>query len=166
MQKISRWLPLLLALALLLTACGGETQPPVQEDDGPTINYEDYVKPVTDRRITDLITAEEISAFLGYSVSEIDGATESVVSYQSADGMHTITLVLEKMTRTDFDAIIANPDATWTFKEGVGEIAYWDVAHTELIGYENGYAISMSVTNIADAVMVSIVDTVLGRVSV
>lgn len=165
MKKICRWLPLLLAFTLLLTACGGDAQPPAEEDDGPTINYEDYVKPVTDRTVTDLITAEEITAFLGYSVSEMDGATDSVVSYQSADGMHTITLALENMTRADFDAIIANPDVTWTLKEGVGEVAYWDTLHTELIGYANGYAVSMSVSNIADAVMVSIVDTVLRRVS-
>ena len=57
MKKASKRLWICLALTLLLTACGEPAAPPAAEDEGPTVNYEDYVQSVTDRKITDLISA-------------------------------------------------------------------------------------------------------------
>ena len=166
MNKASKRLWICLALTLLLTACGEPAAPPAAEDEGPTVNYEDYIQSVTDRKITDLISAAEASNILGYAVNVMGSASDSTVSFQSEDGRHTITLTLENMTRSDFDVIASNPGVNWTPQEGLGEAAYWDGPHTELIAYQNGYAVSMSVYNIADAAMVSIVETVLGRLHV
>ena len=163
MKRIAKWTALLLALALLTTACGGEQ--PADEDNGPTINYNDYVKPVTDRKIGDLITLDEVSAALGYSVAQTGSYTDSTVSYQSEDGLHMITLTLENMTRGDFDNITSDPAVVWMLQEGLGEVAYWDTPHTELIAYQNGYAVSMSVYNIADAAMLQIMETILTRLN-
>ena len=53
MNKASKRLWICLALTLLLTACGETAAPPAAEDEGPTVNYEDYIQSVTDRKITD-----------------------------------------------------------------------------------------------------------------
>lgn len=162
MKLLWKWFSLLLALTLMLTACGGET-PPADEDDGPDVNYEDYVQSVVDRKITDCITQAQVEAQLGYAVNVVGSLNDSTVSYQSEDGRHTLTLTMENMTRGQFDAITTDTSVVWTFQEGLGETAYWDTPHTELIAYQDGYGVSMSVYNIADAAMVGIMEIVLNN---
>lgn len=156
-----------LAAMLLLTACGNESgsdrkNKHTTTTTGATVNYEDYVTPVVDRKIKDCITVDEINGLLvNYTVSESGYATDSRVSYTSEDGLHTIMLTLENMTRGDFDAIAANPAVGWIALPEVGEAVYWNSNQTELIAYENGYAFSMSVQNITNAAMIGITEIVL-----
>ena len=157
MRMTVKLLTLLLATALLLCACGQETpaEPDVQ------IDYNDYVSPVVDRKVADCITREQIVAQLGYDVDVVSSFTDSSITYQSADSAHMLTLTLENMTRDAFDAIVTNPEVSWTALPELGATAYWNADHTELIAYENGYAFSMSVQWIADQAMISITSLVL-----
>ena len=164
MKRMTKWVALLLALMLLATACGGEQQP-AEEDNTPNIDYNDYIKPVTDRKIGDLIALSEVSDALGYAVTQTGSNTDSTVSFQSEDGRHMITLTLENRTQSEFDAIISAPSAVWTPQEGISETVYWNQPHTELIAYRNGYAVSMSVYNIADAAMLQMMGMILDRLN-
>lgn len=161
----------LLAAVLLLTGCGkagngSDSKKDSNKTTGATVNYEDYVTPVVDRKIKDCISVDEINELLGslmlsYTMSEYGYATDSKVSYESEDGTRTITLTLENMTREDFDAIAANPDVGWIALDDLGEAAYWNRNQTELIAYENGYALSMAVQNIANAAMIGMTEIIL-----
>ena len=144
MKSIHRVWLLLLAAVLLLSACGEPADTPAapEEDPGPSINYEDYVKPVVDRKVGDLMTPEELSAIMSVEVSPII-TTDSSITYQSENGHYMVTILLENRTRAAFDAMVANT-TVWTSVEGVGEAAYWGVEQTELVAYQSGYAVSVS----------------------
>ena len=94
----------------------------------------------------------------------VGGYSDSTVMYYSDDGNHTITLTLENMTREAFDAIVAMPEVNWIALPELGE-AYWNSDQTELIAYQNGYAFSMSVQNIANAAMIGMTEIVLDSLS-
>lgn len=146
MKYFHRVFLLLLALTMLFTACGAPAESPAtpEEDSGPSINYEDYIQPVVDRRVGDLIPVEELSTIMSVEVAPIDAATtDSVITYQSENGYYTVTMVLEKRTRDEFDALVADT-TVWTALPGVGEAAYWGVDQIELVAYQNGYALSVS----------------------
>ena len=171
MNKISRIGAIVLAAVLLLTACGKGDKSDKKDQQtatttGAVINYEDYITPVVDRKITDCITVEQINGLLieyaySYRMSLQDGYTDSVAMYQSEDGLHTITLTLENMTAESFEAIATNPVVGWIALPEVGEKVYWNSNQTELIAYENGYAFSMAVQNMPNAVMVGMAEIVL-----
>lgn len=168
----------LLAAVLLLTGCGkagngADSKKDSNKTTGATVNYEDYVTPVVDRKIKDCITVDEINALfdelgLSYNMVEDPYPTDSTVKYHSNDG-RTITLMLENITREQFDARVAsNPNYGWidlaNYDLGgayVGEAAYWNGDQSELIAYENGYAFSMSVQNIANAAMIGMTEIIL-----
>jgi hypothetical protein len=166
MKKITNILLMLLAMTLVLTACGeaggdsdkkGTTT--TTEDAGPNINYEDYIDPVVDRKVGDYITAAELSTLMSVEVSPII-TTDSVVTYQSENGYYMVTLALENKTRAEFDAMIAeNP--VWTSQSGLGEVAYWGVDQTELIAYQDGYAVSVSGYHVIPGCIQSIMQRLL-----
>lgn len=176
MHKIYRVALVMLAAVLLLTACGKKGGSSKDSDKkggttGASINYEDYITPVVDRKITDCISVEQINGLLsdyGYSyrMNQQDGYTDSVAMYQSEDGVHTITLTLENMARDSFDAIATDPTIGWIALTELGEAVYWNGDQTELIAYQNGYAFSMSVWNMPNAVMLGMAELVLQKLSV
>ena len=148
MMKTAKIAALLLAALLLLTGCGGGDSSDkggtttTTADTGPSINYEDYIDPVVDRSVADLITAEELSALMSVEVTPVI-TTDSVVTYQSEGGYYMVTVALENKTRAAFDAMVA--DAGYeTALPGVGEAAYWSADQMELIAYQDGYAVSVS----------------------
>lgn len=146
MKKMIKLLSLMLAATLLFAACGGTAPEPSgdknkDEDTGPSINYEDYIDPVVDRKVADLITAEELSDLMDVEVA-LTQSTDSEVYYQSENGYYIVRLLLENQTREEFDALVADT-AVWTPLEGVGEAAYWTADQTELVAYQNGYAVSV-----------------------
>ena len=146
MNYFHRVFLVLLALTMLLTACGAPAETPVapEEDPGPSINYEDYIKPVVDRRVSDLMTAEDLSAIMSVEVAPMEAATtDSTITYQSENGYFTVTLMMEKRTRDEFDALVADT-TLWTPLSGVGEAACWGPDQIELVAYQNGYALSVS----------------------
>ena len=146
MNYFHRVFLVLLALTMLLTACGAPAETPVapEEDPGPSINYEDYIKPVVDRRVSDLMTAEDLSAIMSVEVAAVPTATfDSSITYQSENGYFTVTLMMEKRTRDEFDALVADT-TLWTPLSGVGEAACWGPGQIELVAYQNGYALSVS----------------------
>ena len=166
MKNVYRIIIVALAAVLLLTACGKEDKTDQQDNGtsttGATIHYEDYITPVVDRKITDCIDVEQINALLAtYTVNEAGYTTDSRVFYTSEDGLHTIMLTLENMTAEDFDAIATNPDVVWIALPEVGEMVYWNSNQTELIAYKNGYALSMSVQNIANSAMTGMAEIIL-----
>lgn len=150
MKKLPALLLALLLLATCATACGEQVDPPVvnEEDDdpAPSINYEDYIKPVVDRKVSDCITEAELSAMMDVEVKlMID--TASAATYQSDNGYYMVTLALESRTRDEFDTMVADT-AIWTPHAGVGEVAYWGVGQTEIVAYQSGYAVSVSGNNV------------------
>jgi len=144
MKKILALLLAMLMLMMGLAACGETADAPdtPEEDPGPSINYEDYVKPVVDRRVEDLITPEELSAIMTVDVTPVV-TTDSSVTYQSENGYYMVTMMMENRTRTEFDAMVADT-TVWTPLEGVGEAAWWSTGQTELVAYQSGYALSVS----------------------
>ena len=82
MKKILALLLAMLMLMMGLAACGETADAPdtPEEDPGPSINYEDYVKPVVDRRVEDLITPEELSAIMTVDVTPIVTTDSSVTA--------------------------------------------------------------------------------------
>lgn len=165
MHKTVKLLPLLLALSLLLAACGGgagdshSDTTTTTEDAGPDINYEDYIDPVVDRKVGDLITAEELSTLMSVEVTAVI-TTDSVVTYQSENGYYMVTLALENKTRAEFDTMIAeNP--VWTPQSGLGEAAYWGAEQAELIAYQDGYAVSVSGYHVIPGCLQSIMQRLL-----
>lgn len=148
MKKLPALLLALLLLATCATACGEQADPPVvnEEDPAPSINYEDYIKPVVDRKVSDCITEAELSAMMDVEVKlMID--TASAATYQSDNGYYMVTLALESRTRDEFDTMVADA-AIWTPHAGVGEVAYWGVGQTEIVAYQSGYAVSVSGNNV------------------
>lgn len=146
MKKMLKLLALTLAALLLLAACGGTDAKPdgdktKDEDTGPNINYEDYVDPVVDRKVTDLITEMELSDMMDVEVA-LTQSTDSEVYYQSENGYYIVRLLLENQTREAFDAMVADT-TVWTPLDRVGEAAYWTADQTELVAYQNGYAVSV-----------------------
>ncbi len=143
MKKIRFILALVLAMTLLVTACGGDVTPPAEqgEDTGPSINYEDYITPVVDRKVSDLITAEELSAIMQVEVTP-NIVTDASVTYLSSNGHYMVTISMENRTRDEFDAMVADT-TLWTPQSGVGEVAYWGVDQSELVAYQGGYALSV-----------------------
>ena len=171
MKRILRVSAVAVAAVMLLSACGkkeeNHSQNATTTTTGATINYEDYITPVVDRKMIDCISEEQINGLLadyGYSyrIGLQDGYTDSVAMYRSEDGLHTITLTLENMTEEAFAAIATNPNIGWIRLEGFDE-AYWNGDQTELIAYQNGYAFSMAVKNMPNAVMVDMAEIVLGN---
>lgn len=162
MTKTMKILLIMLAAALLLTACGDEggsshkggTTTTTTEDAGPSINYEDYIDPVVDRSVADLITAEELSTLMSVDVTAVI-TTDSVVTYQSENGFYMVTLALENKTRDEFDAMVVDT-TVWTPATGVGEAAYWGADQLELVAYQDGYAISVSGYHVIPGCMESI----------
>ena len=132
-----------MAATLLLTGCGGGGDKSNHtKKTNATINYEDYVTPVVDRKVTDCISIQQINAAISYENMTETTATDSRADYYSEDGSCHLSLGLENKSRAAFDAIAADP-ALWTMQENLGEIAYWSVDHTELIAYQNGYSVSV-----------------------
>ena len=176
MNKIFRIGTVALAVVVLLTACGKGDKNDKKDQQtatttGAVINYEDYITPVVDRKVVDCISADQINGLLeeyGYSyrIALQDGYTDSMAMYRSEDGLHTITLSLENMARESFDAIAANPALGWVALTELGEAVYWNGDQSELIAYQNGYAFSMAVQNMPNAVMVDMAEIVLDRLSV
>lgn len=166
MKKLSAFLLAMLMMTVLLTACGGgaASNPAQQEEDtGPSINYEDYVQPVVDRKVSELITVEELSTLMTVEVQLVID-TDSMASYQSENGYYMVTLSLENKTRDEFDAMVA--DATvWTAHAGVGEAAYWGVDQTELVAYQDGYAFSVSGYHVYYGCMESIMKKMLASLA-
>ena len=145
MKKLSAFLLAMLMMTVLLTACGGgaASNPAQQEEDtGPSINYEDYVKPVVDRKVSDCITEEELSDVMDVEVKLVID-TDSSATYQSDNGYYMVTLSLENQSRDEFDRMVADT-TIWTPHVGVGEASYWGVDQTEFVAYQSGYAISVS----------------------
>lgn len=185
MKNVYRMVAVALAAVLLLSGCGKESESGKKDKGTPTttgavINYEDLITPVVDRKIKDCITVDEINALfdelgLSYNMVEDPYPTDSTVNYSSIDDPssddpstagRTIMLTLENMTREDFDAIATDPLMGWIALPNVGEAVYWNSNQTELIAYENGYAFSMSVQNIANAAMIGMTEIVLDKLSV
>lgn len=171
MHKLSRIGAVTLAAALLLTACGkgdkdNKKDAQTATTTGAVINYEDYITPVVDRGIIDCISADQINGLLegyGYSyrIALQDGYTDSMAMYRSEDGLHTITLSLENMARESFDAIATDPALGWIALTELGDAVYWNGDQSELIAYQNGYAFSMAVQNMPNAVMVGMAEIIL-----
>lgn len=171
MNKIFRIGTVALAAVLLLAACGKGDKDNKKDQQtatttGAVINYEDYITPVVDRKVVDCISADQINGLLeeyGYSyrIALQDGYTDSMAMYRSEDGLHTITLSLENMTAEAFETIATNPVVGWIALPEVGENVYWNSNQTELITYQNGYAFSMAVQNMPNAVMVGMAEIVL-----
>lgn len=166
MKKLTKLWPLLLAMLLIVTACGeaggsadkkGTTT--TTEDPGPDINYEDYIDPVVDRKVTDYITAEELSILMSVEVSPVI-TTDSMVTYQSENGYYMVTLSLENKTRDEFDGMIAEYPV-WTPQSGLGEVAYWGAEQTELVAYQDGYAVSVSGNHVIPGCLKSIMQRLL-----
>ena len=145
MKKLSALLLAMLMMIVMFTACGGGNTSNTtgqDEDTGPSINYEDYVKPVVDRKVSELITIEQLSTLMQVDVQLVID-TDSMASYQSENGYYMVTLSLENKTRDEFDAMVADT-TIWTSHAGVGEAAYWGADQTELVAYQGGYAVSVS----------------------
>ena len=165
MKKTAKWLLLTLAAVLCLTACGKadtdrNTDKNDKDDPAPSINYEDYIDPVVDRKVADCITTEELSAVMGVENMTLVVSTDSVATYQSENGYYMVTLALENRTRAEFDTMVS--DATvWTAQEGLGEVAYWGIDQTELVAYQNGYAVSVSGSHVIPGCLQSIMERVL-----
>ena len=174
MHKIYRVALVLLAAVVLLTACGKKGGSSKDSDKkggttGASINYEDYITPVVDRKITDCISVEQINRLfdellLPYDMIENPYHNDSTVNYYSEDG-RTITLTLENMTREYFDTNVVSVYSDLIALENLGEVAYWNGDQTELIAYQNGYAFSMSVQNIANAAMIGMTEIVMESLS-
>lgn len=163
MKRLSKLLAFLLALALLCTACGEPADTPAtpSEDPDPTVNYEDYIQPVVDRKVGDLMTPAELSAIMSVEVSPVDAATtDSSITYQSENGYYTVTILMENRTRDEFDAMVADT-AVWTPLSGVGEAACWSVGQVELVAYQNGYALSVSGDHVIPGCLQSIMQRAL-----
>ena len=146
MKQFYRVFAALLAMVWLCTACGNDVDTPVPEEEtsGPSINYEDYVKPVVDRRVGDLITAEELSTIMSVEVLPVDTATtDDAITFQSENGYYMVTLALENRTRDEFDRMVSDT-TVWTPLDGVGEVAYWGAEQAELVAFQSGYAVSVS----------------------
>ena len=164
MKKMTKWLWLVLALVLLLTACSDDTGRDRDRDDGedtgPSINYEDFIDPVVDRKVSDCITTAELAALMQVEEVSLVLDTDAEASYQSADGYYMVTLGLANMTRAEFDTMVS--DATvWTAQDGLGEAAYWGVDQTELVAYQDGYAVSVSGYHVYYGCLQSIMERVL-----
>ena len=145
MKKILALLLALLMLVMVATACGDNAAPPAaneEEEPAPSINYEDYVKPVVDRKVSDCITEEELSDVMDVEVKLVID-TDSSATYQSDNGYYMVTLSLENQSRDEFDRMVADT-SIWTPHVGVGEASYWGVDQTEFVAYQSGYAISVS----------------------
>ena len=65
------------------------------------------------------------------------------------------------MARESFDAIATNPALGWIALTELGDAVYWNGDQSELIAYQNGYAFSMAVQNMPNAVMVGMTEIVL-----
>ena len=160
MNRMIKMLSLLTAMLLLLTACGGGTSSDkggtttTTEDTGPSINYEDYIDPVVDRSVADLITAEELSALMSVDVTAVI-TTDAMVTYQSENGYYMVTLSLENKTRDEFDTLVSDT-TLWIPVTGIGEVARWSTDQAELIAYKNGYAVSVSGYHVIPGCMESI----------
>ena len=162
---MTKWLWLVLAAVLLLSACGeADTDRKKDADDGddtaPSINYEDFIDPVVDRKVSDCITAEELSALMQVEGMTLILDTDSEATYQSPDGYYMVTLGLENQTRAAFDTLVSDP-SVWTVQDGLGEAAYWGVDQTELVAYQNGYAVSVSGYHVYYGCLQSIMERVL-----
>lgn len=160
MNRMIKMLSLLTAMLLLLTACGDGTSSnkggttTTTEDAGPSINYEDYIDPVVDRSVADLITAEELSALMSVDVTAVI-TTDAMVTYQSENGYYMVTLSLENKTRDEFNTLVADT-TLWIPVTGFGEAARWSTDQAELIAYKNGYAVSVSGYHVIPGCMESI----------
>ena len=149
MKKLLALLLAVLMLAAFATACGEETPSPVveeEDDTTPSINYEDYVKPVVDRKVSDCITEAELSDMMAVEVKLVID-TDSAATYQSDNGYYMVTLALENQSRAEFDRMVEDT-TIWTPHAGVGEVAYWGLDQTEMVAYQSGYAVSVSGYNV------------------
>ncbi|MBQ7089417.1 MAG: hypothetical protein IJN04_07245 [Clostridia bacterium] len=160
MKSMTKWTALLLALMLLATACGREQEPAV-EDNGPSVNYEDYVKPVTDRKVAECITADEVSAAVGVPMSVAGSVSDDTVNYQSADALYMVTVAMEFSTYEQIEAVAVDPTAGWTRQENVAEVAFWSEDSSELIAYYEGYGISVYFSRPNRSAMLAVLRAVL-----
>ena len=134
-----------LAAVLLLSGCGkgsGSSGKSTQELSGVDMDYEDFVdRP--DRDIAQCITEQEISSAMGVIMTLKPYATKEKANYESEDASYVLTLVLQNSQRDTFNNMAADP-AVWTPQVELGEAAFWNADQTELIAYQNGYAVSMT----------------------
>lgn len=159
MKKFRTVCLVIVALMLLVTACGGQSA----ENTDPDVNYNDYVKPITDRKITDCITARQVSDAVGVPMSIVGDLkdADATATYQSGDAYYMVTLSIKNSSYDEVKAIATDPNGGWVRTEGIGEVAFWSGDHTELIACADGYAVSVSAVNLDTAVMQTIMNTVL-----
>ena len=143
MKPIVKMLSLLLALLLLLTACGKEEPQKEVEEEVPQIDYNDFITSVVDRAVADCITEEEMSTILGYPMHLSGTGGDSEARYASESGTSHLTLTLENMEEKDFEAMVAD-EAMWSPQYNLSVTAYWNVDQSEMIAYCNGYAVSVA----------------------
>lgn len=160
---MKKWLPLaalLLAMMLLVTACGADkdVHKKPEKDD---IDYQDFITPVVDRKVTDCITEAQISSLVGVPMQFAGSEGDAVANYQSEDASMMITLMLENKNRAEFETIVTESEVMWVMQEGLGEAAYWSEDRTELIAYADGYAASVSAYGVEEMVMYHIMQQLM-----
>lgn len=158
MKKWSIVLLLILSLTLLVTACGKGSD---QGDTDPAINYEDYVKPVTDRKAADCITAGQVSTALGVPMTAAGDTADDMVNFQSEDGLYMVTVSLQLSSYEAIEAIAMDPNGGWTRQEGVAEGAFFSGDGGELIAYYDGYGISVYFSQPNRDAMLYVLDAVM-----
>lgn len=169
MKKISRVFAVCLAAVLLLSGCGkdsgkskGKHTDKVEEElSGVDMNYEDLVdRP--DRNIADCIQEKDISTIMGVTMRLMPNHTAEKANYESEDASYLLTLVLRNMSLEEFNTMAADP-AMWKMQVDLGEAAYWNTDQTELIAYQNGYAVSIALNRTNTDAMRRMMEIVLSN---
>lgn len=160
MKKCVQLAAFLLAMMLLVTACGNDDDM-YKKKEKEDVNYEDFVTPVVDRKVTDCITEAQVSALVGVPMQVAGTEGDSVVNYQSEDATVMITLMLENKTRAEFESIVTESQVMWVMQAGLGEAAYWSETRTELIAYADGYAASVSAYGVEELAMYHVMEQLL-----
>lgn len=148
MKKWMKFLPLVLAVLLLVTACGdrSDKKDTDDKDAGSDFDYNELIDEVTDRKVTDCITEDALGAALGFPVEYGGSHDAGEAWYQSEDATSVITLLLKKQSREEFDEMIAQSMATWLVADCEAQVAYWSEDRSQLVAYEDGYAVSVGVS--------------------
>lgn len=137
MKNVYKWLAASVAAMLLLGGCG---------DAEPELDYESLVVAPVDVAITDCITQEQVSTIIGMPVTLLgvyEDGTQAI--YMSEDGAYQANINLKNESRAVFDSNIAALGDGAEMVTSYGEVAYWCSATGELVLYQNGYALGVSV---------------------